>query len=154
MLTYESTHTNFFSTIIDIGYHLILPTVSLSVWYIASYCLMMRSSVIEVLTEDHILLAKAKGLSSRKILLGHVVKNALLPTMSLIGLDLGMIVAGAISIEIVFAWPGIGRLMQVSVLYRDYPVLQGTFLLLGISVVLTNFIVDILNGFLDPRIKY
>ncbi len=138
---------------LDVGRHLILPALTLAIGSASAYMLIMRSSVVEVLAEDYILTAKAKGLSSVQILRDHALKNAMLPMITIIALNLGYVVGGAIQVETVFSWPGIGRLIFDSVAKQDYPVLQGTFLLLAISVILANLITDILYSVLDPRIK-
>ncbi len=138
---------------LDVGRHLILPTITLAVGSASAYMLIMRSSVVEVLAEDYILTAKAKGLSTTQILRDHALKNAMLPMVTIIALNLGYVVGGAIQVETVFSWPGIGRLIFDSVAKQDYPVLQGTFLLLAFSVILANLVTDLLYSILDPRIK-
>ena len=137
----------------DVGRHLILPTLTMAIVYTSSYVMIMRSSVVEVLSEDYILTAKAKGLSTLQIMRDHALKNAMLPMVTMIALNLGYTVGGAIQVETVFSWPGIGRLMYDAVMKRDYPVLQGTFLLLAVSVVAANLLADILYSVLDPRVK-
>ncbi len=137
----------------DVGRHLLLPTITLAVVSASGYMLIMRSSVVEVLSEDYILTAKAKGLSTGKILRDHALKNAMLPMVTIIALNLGYVVGGAIQVETVFSWPGIGRLIFDSVAKQDYPVLQGAFLLLAVSVILANLVTDVLYSILDPRIK-
>lgn len=138
---------------LDIGRHLILPTITLAVVEISPYILIMRSSVVEVLSEDYILTAKAKGFNAFKIIRKHALKNAMLPMVTIIALRLGYTVGGAIQTETVFSWPGLGRLMFEAVSHTDYPVLQGVFLLLAISVIGANLIADFLYLILDPRIK-
>lgn len=138
---------------VDVGRHLILPTITLAITSASGYMLIMRSSVVEVLAEDYILTAKAKGLSNLRILRDHALKNAMLPMVTIIALNLGYVVGGAIQVETVFSWPGIGRLIYESVSKQDYPVLQGAFLLLAVSVILANFFTDILYSILDPRVK-
>lgn len=138
---------------IDVLRHLILPTITLAITSASGYMLIMRSSVVEVLAEDYILTAKAKGMSNIQILKDHALKNAMLPMVTIIALNLGYVVGGAIQVETVFSWPGIGRLIYESVSKQDYPVLQGAFLLLAVSVILANFITDILYSILDPRVK-
>jgi peptide/nickel transport system permease protein len=138
---------------IDVGKHLILPTLTMAIIYTSSYIMIMRSSVLEVLSEDYILTAKAKGLNTFQILRDHALKNAMLPLVTIVALNLGYTVGGAIQVETVFSWPGIGRLMYDAVMQRDYPVLQGTFLLLAVSVIAANLIADILYSVLDPRVK-
>jgi peptide/nickel transport system permease protein len=137
----------------DVGKHLILPTFTLTILYMSEYMLIMRSSVVEVLSEDFILTAKAKGLNAFQIFRDHALKNAMLPMVTIIALTLGYTVGGAIQVETVFSWPGIGRLMYDAVQKRDYPVLQGTFLLLAVSVIVANLIADLLYAALDPRVK-
>ena len=138
---------------LDVGRHLVLPTITLAILYTGEYLLIMRSSIIEVLSEDFILTAKAKGLSTFQILRDHALKNAMLPMITLIALTLGFTVGGAIQVETVFSWPGIGRLMYDSVSKQDFPMLQGVFLLLAISVILANLLADLLYSVLDPRVK-
>jgi peptide/nickel transport system permease protein len=137
----------------DVGQHLILPTITMGIGYISMYLMVMRSSVIEVLSEDYILTAKAKGLSTFQILRDHALKNAMLPMVTSIMLTLGYTVSGAIQVETVFSWPGIGRLMYEAVGKQDYPVLQGIFLLVAVSVIGANFLTDLLYLALDPRVK-
>ncbi len=138
---------------VDVGRHLILPTLTMAIVYTSSYVLIMRSSVVEVLSEDYILTAKAKGLNTFQILRDHALKNAMLPVVTMVALNLGYTVGGAIQVETVFSWPGIGRLMYDAVQLRDYPVLQGVFLLLAVSVIAANLLADILYSVLDPRVK-
>jgi peptide/nickel transport system permease protein len=137
----------------DVGKHLILPTLTMAIVYTSSYILIMRSSVVEVLSEDYILTAKAKGMSTFRILRSDALKNAMLPMVTMIALNLAYTVGGAIQVETVFSWPGLGQLMYDSVMKRDYPVLQGTFLLLAVAVIAANFGADILYSVLDPRVK-
>jgi peptide/nickel transport system permease protein len=113
----------------------------------------MRSSVIDTLGEDYVTTARAKGLSDDSVLRDHALPNALLPAVTLIAINLGFVIGGAITVEVVFNWPGLGTLTVAAVSARDYPVLQGIFLLLSISVVAANLIADILYGRLDPRVR-
>jgi peptide/nickel transport system permease protein len=138
---------------LDVGKHLILPTLTMGIGYISMYLMVMRSSVVEVLSEDYILTAKAKGLSTFQILRDHALKNAMLPMVTTIMLTLGYTVSGGIQVETVFSWPGIGRLIYDSVGKQDYPVLQGAFLLIAVSVIAANFLSDLLYSMLDPRVK-
>jgi peptide/nickel transport system permease protein len=119
---------------------------------LGEYMLIMRSSVLDVFGEDYILTAKAKGLSTYRIIRDHALRNAMLPLVTLIALTLGFTVAGAIQVEAVFSWPGIGELTVRAVGQRDYPVLQGAFLLLAVSVVLANLFADVIYSWLDPRV--
>jgi peptide/nickel transport system permease protein len=137
----------------DVLRHLILPTITFTIVYLGEYMLFMRSSVLDVLTEDYILTAKAKGLSVGQILRGHALRNAMLPMVTLIALNLGFTVAGAIQIESVFSWPGLGLAIYEAVGRRDFPMLQGAFLLLAVSVIIANLIADLLYSVLDPRVQ-
>jgi peptide/nickel transport system permease protein len=139
--------------LVDLGRHLILPTLTFSIVVMGEYMLIMRSTALEVLSEDYILTAKAKGLSTYKILKDHALRNAMLPMVTLIALNLGFTVAGAIQIETVFSWPGLGLAIFNSVGRRDYPVLQGAFLLIAFSVITANLIADLLYSYLDPRVQ-
>jgi peptide/nickel transport system permease protein len=136
----------------DIARHMILPTLTYTIVYMGEYLLLMRSSLLDVLAEDYILTAKAKGLSTFQILKDHALKNAMLPIVTIIAINLGFTVAGAIQIETVFSWPGLGGAIFESVGRRDFPVLQGAFLLIAISVIIANLIADLTYSFLDPRI--
>ena len=138
---------------LDVGKHLVLPTLTLAIVYLGQYMMIMRSAVLEVFAEDYILVAKAKGLTTFQIIKNHALKNAALPMVTIVALTLGYTVGGAIQVETVFSWPGIGRLMYDAVTKRDYPVLQGAFLLLAVSVILANLIADILYSMLDPRVR-
>lgn len=138
---------------LDVAKHLVLPTLTMAIVYTSEYMLIMRSSVMEVLTEDYILTAKAKGLSTFRILRDHALKNSMLPMVTIIAITFGYTVGGAIQVETVFSWPGLGRLMYEAVQKRDYPVLQGSFLLLAATVILANLLADLLYLVLDPRIK-
>jgi ABC-type dipeptide/oligopeptide/nickel transport system permease subunit len=137
----------------DVGRHLVLPTITLGIGFTSSYMMVMRSSIVEVLSEDYILTAKAKGLNNFQILRDHALKNAMLPMVTLLALSLGYTVGGAIQVETVFSWPGIGRLIFDSVGKQDYPVLQGAFLLLATSVIGANFLADFVYSLLDPRVQ-
>jgi peptide/nickel transport system permease protein len=138
---------------IDIGKHLILPASTLALLLFGAYMLIARNASLEVLAEDYILTAKAKGLSTMRILKNHTLKNASLPLVTIIALDLGYALGGMIQIETIFSWPGIGRLMYDSIAQRDYPVLQGVFLVLAVGVITANFLADLTYVMLDPRVK-
>ncbi|MCI0156215.1 ABC transporter permease [Leifsonia shinshuensis] len=137
----------------SVATHLILPALSLMLVQLGSYVLTMRSTLIDALGEDYTTLAKANGLPYRRVLWKHALRNALLPTTTLIGLQLGFLVGGAVLTETVFAYPGIGRGIYEAVTQLDFPVLQGAFLMLAITVVVANMITDTVYGFLDPRVK-
>jgi peptide/nickel transport system permease protein len=113
----------------------------------------MRSTMLDVLSEDYILTAKAKGLSTFQVLKDHALRNSMLPMVTIIALNLGFTVAGAIQIETVFSWPGLGRTIYEAVGRRDYPVLQGAFLLIAVSVIIANLVADLLYSYLDPRVR-
>ena len=136
----------------DLGSHILLPSLTLGLVLYGEYTLIVRSAMLETLGEDYILTARAKGLKPWTIVRKHALRNAMLPIVTLVALSLGYVVAGAILIETVFSWPGIGRAVYEAVLQRDYPMLQGAFLILTISVVICNLIADLLYFKLDPRI--
>ena len=136
----------------DLASHIFLPALTLGLVLYGEYTLIVRSAMLETLGEDYVLTARAKGLKPRTIVRTHALRNAMLPITTLIALSLGYIVAGAILVEIVFSWPGIGRAVYEAVLDRDYPMLQGAFLVLTISVVFFNLVADLLYFKLDPRI--
>jgi ABC-type dipeptide/oligopeptide/nickel transport system permease component len=134
--------------------HIVLPAVTLSLPSIAMISRMTRSSLLEVLKEDYVRTARAKGLSEKVVILKHALKNALIPIVTLSGLQLGQLMGGAILTETVFAWPGLGRLMIRAIFARDYILLQGTVLVFALAFVLINLIVDLSYSFLDPRVSY
>jgi ABC-type dipeptide/oligopeptide/nickel transport system permease component len=136
----------------DLGSHILLPSLTLGLTLYGEYTLIVRSAMLETLGEDYILTARAKGLKPWTIVRKHALRNAALPITTLVALSLGYIVAGAILIETVFSWPGIGRAVYDAVLERDYPMLQGAFLLLTISVIICNLVADLLYFKLDPRV--
>jgi peptide/nickel transport system permease protein len=137
----------------DLLKHLILPTITFTVVVLGEYMLIMRSTVLEVLSEDYILTAKAKGLNNFQILKDHAMRNAMLPMVTIIAMNLGFTVAGAMQIETVFSWPGLGFAVFDAVGRRDYPMLQGAFLLIAVSVIFANLLADLLYSYLDPRVQ-
>ncbi len=137
----------------DIAEHMVLPALTLLLTAYGSYTLVVRTSVLETLGEDYVLTARAKGLPVRRIVWRHAVRNALLPMVTLIALDFGYIVGGALLVEVIFSWPGIGLAMENAILQRDYPMLQGGFLILTVSVIVLNFLSDLVYFRLDPRIS-
>jgi ABC-type dipeptide/oligopeptide/nickel transport system permease component len=143
---------SFWTHLKDLASHIALPSLTLGLVLYGEYTLIVRSAMLETLGEDYILTARAKGLRPGAILRKHALRNAMLPIATLIALSLGYIVAGAILVETVFSWPGIGRAVYDAVLARDYPMLQGAFLLLTVSVVFFNLAADLLYFKLDPRI--
>jgi ABC-type dipeptide/oligopeptide/nickel transport system permease component len=152
MNAFAFTAPSFWQHTLDVARHMILPATTLFLTLYGEYTLIVRSSMLETLGEDYVLTARAKGLPDRTVIRRHALRNALLPTVTLIALSLGYIVAGAILVEIVFTWPGIGWALYQAVEQRDYPMLQGGFLVLTLSVVFFNFVADILYFKLDPRI--
>ena len=152
-ITAGMIYPSFWDKLVDIGMHLVLPASTLGLMLFGAYMLMVRNTTLEVLAEDYILTARAKGLTYAQILRNHTLKNASLPLVTLIALDLGIALGGTIQIETIFSWPGIGRLMFESIGQRDYPVLQGVFLLLAVSVIAANFLADLVYVILDPRVK-
>ncbi len=152
-ITLGATYASTFERWLDIGRHLVLPASTMALLLFGAYVLVVRNSTLEVLSEDYILTAKAKGLSSVGALWKHALKNASLPLVTVIALDLGYALGGAIQIETIFSWPGLGRLMFDSIAQRDYPVLQGVFLLLAVSVIAANFLADLTYSVLDPRVE-
>lgn len=141
------------ATLIDLGRHLVLPLAAVSLGLIGAYSILMRSSIIETRAEDYITTARAKGLSDGRILRSHAFPNALLPMVTLIAINLGYVVAGAITAEIVFTWPGLGTLTVQALDARDYPLLQAIFLIVAVSVVVANLVADVVYGYLDPRVR-
>lgn len=138
-------------SVVDVAYHLVLPASVLAVQFAASHYLVMRAGMVGELGADYLLLGQAKGLRERRLKYSYAARNALLPVVSLTAAQVGFAVTGSIFVETVFAYPGVGRLIFDSVAYRDYPVLQGCFLLLTVTVVSANFLGDLLNARLDPR---
>lgn len=136
----------------DIGKHLILPLATLILISVTSTFMIMRYSMLNVLGEDYIMMAKAKGVKEKVIKYKHAMRNALLPVATVFMLSLGFILGGATVIETVFAYPGVGRLMFESVLSRDYPLIQATFLIITFSVVIANFLADLIYPLLDPKV--
>jgi peptide/nickel transport system permease protein len=151
-VTLGATYASGWEQAVDILRHLLLPTIGFALVLIGEYLLVMRSSVMEVFGEDYIQTAKAKGLSTIQIIRKHAFRNAMLPIVTLIALNLGFTVSGAIQVETVFSWPGLGKLTVDAVSQRDYPVLQGTFLLLAVAVIVANLIAELVYLRLDPRV--
>ncbi|MEK6721458.1 MAG: ABC transporter permease [Chloroflexota bacterium] len=153
MLTAGRVYGSPFEFLADLGAHLVLPLATVSLGLVGQYAIVMRSSIIETLSEDYVNTARAMGLSEGRILRHHALPNALLPTVTLIAINLGYVIAGAITVEVVFNWPGLGTLTVQALTARDYPVLQGVFLLLSVAVVLANLVADLVYGVLDPRVR-
>ncbi|MEE6259524.1 ABC transporter permease [Plantactinospora sonchi] len=137
----------------SIALHLILPCLSLVLVQLGSYVLTLRSTLIDALGEDYCTLARAKGLPNRKVVWRHALRNALLPTTTLVGLQLGFLVGGAVLTESIYAYPGVGRAIFEAVGQLDFPVLQGAFLMLAFAVIAANLLTDLAYGLLDPRVR-
>lgn len=153
MVTAGQSYGSYWGYISDIAQHLFLPTLTLTLVLLGQYVLIMRNALLDVLTEDYIQTAKAKGFSEKWIMRKHAVPNARLPMVTLVSMNLGFVIAGAIEIETVYSWPGLGRLMYQALMGRDYPLLEGIFLLVSVCVVVANLFSDLLYGYLDPRVK-
>lgn len=139
---------------LDVGRHLVLPSLTLALVSYGGYMLVMRNSLIDVLTEDYIVTARAKGVDERSVLYKHALRNAILPLVTMIALTFGFLITGATLTETVFTWYGLGRLIFDSVMAQNYPVLQAIFYIMALTVIIANFIADILYGLLDPRVRY
>jgi peptide/nickel transport system permease protein len=148
----EFTDPSTWEVFVDRLEHMVLPSLTLGLVLYGEYALIVRSSMLETLGEDYILTARAKGLANWAIVWRHAFRNALLPIVTLVALTLGYVVAGAILVEAVFSYPGIGLVTYEAIFARDYPVLQGAFLILTLSVVFFNYVADLLYFRLDPRI--
>jgi peptide/nickel transport system permease protein len=142
-----------FSHVADVLNHLALPWFTLTVAYLGQYALIMRSSILDIMGEDFVNTARAKGLREKQVLWRHTVPNALLPTMTLTFLSLGFVFAGAITIEYVFSYPGLGLLTVQAIDDKDFPILQAVFLLFSAAVIFFNLIADLLYAYLDPRVR-
>jgi dipeptide transport system permease protein len=138
----------------DAVMHLILPTVVLGTIPLATIARMTRSSMLEVLREDYVRTARAKGLSPARVIFIHTLRNALIPVLTVIGLQVGTLMGGAVLTETIFSWPGIGKWLIEAIGRRDYPVVQNGILIVATLVILTNFVVDILYGIANPRIRH
>ena len=137
----------------DIAHHLVMPTITLSLFYLALYTRLMRASMLEQAGMDYVTTARAKGLTERRIVFGHILRNALLPVVTMAGVQVGALIGGSVIVESVFAWPGLGMLAYEALFARDLNLLLGIFLLSALLVVAINLIVDIIYSFLDPRIE-
>jgi ABC-type dipeptide/oligopeptide/nickel transport system permease component len=142
-----------FGLVKDVIWHMILPAFGVSIYYVAVVSRVARASIYQTLHQDFVLTAKAKGMSWRYTMFRHVLPNAIIPVVTVIGYNFGSSLTGAILVESVFAWPGLGSLFIASISNRDYPVLQGIFLLTGTTVVLANLATDLLYAVFDPRVR-
>jgi peptide/nickel transport system permease protein len=134
--------------------HLILPAITIATHLGASLARLTRTSMLEVLGENYLVTARAKGVGERRVILAHALKNAAIPITTLVGLQFGTLLGGAVVTEMIFAWPGVGRLAVQSIFARDYPVVQASVFMLALSFVAINLAVDLLYGWLDPRIRH
>jgi peptide/nickel transport system permease protein/oligopeptide transport system permease protein len=132
----------------------LLPSITLASFSVALIARMTRSAMLEVLRQDYVRTAWAKGMAARSVLLGHALRNALLPVITAVGLQFGNLLGGAVLTETVFSWPGIGRLIVDSIFSRDYPVVQGAILVFSAAFILVNLLVDLTYAYVDPRIRY
>jgi peptide/nickel transport system permease protein len=139
---------------LDVLKHMILPTVTLTIFNLALIARVTRANMINVLRMEYITYARSKGVSEPTVVLVHALRNAVLPVITVIGLNLRTLIAGAVLTETVFAWPGIGRLTYEAIFARDYPVLMGILIIIGVTVVVANILTDIAYSWLDPRVRY
>ena len=144
---------NWFQSWLDTGQHLILPALTLGIIYLAQYSRLSRASMLEVLESDYVRTARAKGLSERSVTFKHGLRNGIIPVVTILGLQFGAVLSGAILVESVFAWPGLGRLAFEAVTRRDTPVLLGVLLLVSVAVIVANLLTDLVYRLIDPRIR-
>jgi peptide/nickel transport system permease protein len=142
-----------FAHVLDVAEHLVLPCLTLTLGYLGEFAIIMRSSLLEVMGEEFVQTARAKGVRDRDVRRRHAVPNALLPTFTLAFYSVGFILGGAVIIEEVYSWPGLGQLTYAAIEGNDYPVIQAVFLLTSTAVIAFNLLADILYGYLDPRVK-
>lgn len=143
----------FFNRIIDIAHHLVLPSLTLGIVYLAQYARLTRASMLEILGSDYIRTARAKGVSEISVYRHHALRNAILPVVTIAGLQFGSIVSGAVLVETVFSWPGLGTLAFDSILARDYPTILGILFFSSLLVIVANLVTDIVYRMVDPRIR-
>lgn len=139
---------------VDVGHHLVLPAVTLGIVYAGLYSRLVRASMLDVLNADFVRTARAKGLGEGTVMLKHTLRNALVPVITIGGLQIGQLLAGTVLVETVFGWPGMGRLLLDSVLRRDYPLLMGILFCSSLMVIVTNLVTDLSYAVVDPRIRY
>lgn len=133
--------------------HLVMPVVTIALFFVAEFAMVLRAAMVEALESDYVRAAKSKGLPARLVVLRHALRNSLNPLVSVVGVNFGALLGGTVIVENVFAWPGLGRLAVEAVIQTDYPVLQATVLLLAISIALATTLLDLLYGILDPRVR-
>jgi peptide/nickel transport system permease protein len=153
MTTPGVRHTDIVGYWADVLRHLFLPATTLAMGLIAGNALIMRNSMVETLKDDYVTTARAKGLTESQVVRRHAIPNAMLPTVTIVALTFGYVLGGAIGVEEVFAWPGMGSLIVEAIKDKDFPVLQGLFLIIAFCVVLANLVADALYGILDPRVR-
>lgn len=141
-------------SVLDLLWHLFLPALTIALLRLAATTRLTRASMLEVLSQDYIVAAYSKGLRQRTILLKHALKNALRPVVTMTGLAVGTMIAGAVLTETVYSWPGIGRLFADAIFARDYPLLLGLFIVISITVIAANFVTDIVYSVIDPRVRH
>jgi len=134
--------------------HVILPSITLAAFAVAFIARMTRSTLIETLSQDFTTTARSKGLPEKVVVVKHALRNALIPIITVVGLQFGFLLGGAVLTETVFAWPGVGRLIVDSIMARDYPMIQGAILIFGLLYIFVNLIIDLIYAFVDPRIRY
>jgi peptide/nickel transport system permease protein len=144
---------SWFAQALDVAEHLVLPTIAMTLVLLGSYFVIMRSSMVDVLTEDFITVKRATGLPWNQVVRKHAVRNALLPLVTLSAIQFGFVMGGVITIETIFSWPGLGLLEFQAINSKDFPMLQGAFLVFSVAVILANLIADCLYFFLDPRVQ-
>jgi peptide/nickel transport system permease protein len=145
--------SSWFAEALDVAEHLILPATAMTLMLLGQYFLIMRSSMVDVLTEDYITVKRATGLPWERVVRSHAVPNALLPLVTLAAIQFGIVAGGAVTIETIFSWPGLGELSFEAINAKDFPVLQGTFLVFSVGVIVANLLADCLYFFLDPRVQ-
>ncbi len=152
MENFAAFHTGW-DRVVDIAHHLVMPVITLSLFYLALYTRLMRASMLEQAGMDYVTTARAKGLTERRIVFVHILRNALLPVLTMAGVQIGALIGGSVIVESVFAWPGLGMLAFEALFARDLNLLLGIFLLSALLVVAINLVIDLLYSFLDPRIE-
>lgn len=145
--------TGFFGYILDVMHHLVLPSLTLGIVYLAQYARLTRASMLEILSSDYIRTARAKGVAETKVYGHHALRNAILPVVTIAGLQFGSIISGAVLVETVFSWPGLGTLAFDSILARDYPTVLGILFFSSVLVILANLLTDFVYRLVDPRIR-
>jgi peptide/nickel transport system permease protein len=150
---YESGGLTGISRIVDIANHVFLPVLTLTLGYIGEYAIIMRSSMVDTVNEEFVTIARAKGVPESLVRRRHVVPNAFLPTFTLIFLSVGFVLGGAVVVEAVFSWPGIGLLTYNAIQTLDYPVIQGVFLVSSAAIIVFNLVADVSYGYMDPRVR-